>query len=113
MRGKLKSQPTKDLSVPESAYSAYVVSWTESEAGWGCRGDGWSVHKDEAEVTKYQKDYWDTQPKNYVPSEYSRPDSEKGKLIKVSKELYEYVNRNGSIRLWENNPDFATYQIKK
>lgn len=23
-------------------FVAYVISWTESEAGWGCRPDGYS-----------------------------------------------------------------------
>ncbi len=113
MRVKIKSQPTKDLMVPEPSYTVYAVSWTESEAGWGCRGDGWSVHKDAAEVKKYQKEYWDRQPKNYVPTEYSRPDTEEGKLIKVSKELYDLVHRQGTVRLWENNPDFENYKTKK
>lgn len=113
MSKKTKSKPTKDLIDPEPSYTAYAVSWTESEAGWGCRSDGWSVHKDETEVKKYQKEYWDTQPKNYVPDEYSRPDSEEGKLIKVSKELYDIVRQKGSVRLWENKPNFETYQVKK
>lgn len=112
MSNKTKSKPTKDVSIPAPAYTAYAVSWTESEAGWGCRGDGWSIHKDEAEVSKYQQEYWARQPKE-TPHEYSRPDSEKCQLIKVSEALYKQVHKNGSVRIWENNPNFETYEFKK
>lgn len=50
-----------------------VQSWTESEAGWGMRPDGVSVHRSDAARRAYI--YEET--KNYtgpVPHEYSFPD---------------------------------------
>jgi hypothetical protein len=46
--------------------------WEESEAGWGCRPDGWTVHRTEADRVAFVKEYWDRQPKGPAPDEYTR-----------------------------------------
>lgn len=46
--------------------------WEESEAGWGCRPDGWTVHKSEADRVAFCKAYWARQPAGPAPDEYTR-----------------------------------------
>lgn len=46
--------------------------WEESEAGWGCRPDGWTVHESEADRVAFVKEYWARQPAGPTPSEYTR-----------------------------------------
>ena len=65
--------------------------WTESEAGWGQRRDGYSYHLDAESAKSFIKDYWDKMPKT-TPSEYSRPEGDPEPItttldhyIKVSK----------------------------
>lgn len=48
--------------------------WEESEAGWGTRPDGWTVHKDLADHKAFVKEYWDKMPKGPAPPEYTRTD---------------------------------------
>jgi len=51
--------------------------WTETEAGWGQRPDGYSLHLTREDSETYVKDYWnkmpDRGPNGEVPYEYSRP----------------------------------------
>lgn len=49
-----------------------VQQWEESEAGWGTRPDGYSIHETGPDREDYISEYWDSMP-DYVPSEYSRP----------------------------------------
>jgi len=51
----------------------YFQYWTESEAGWGQRPDGFILHLSLEDHKKFLDDYWDKMPKN-VPCEYSYPD---------------------------------------
>lgn len=46
--------------------------WEESERGWGCRPDGFSLHRTEADRKAFVEAYWARMP-NRAPSEYSRP----------------------------------------
>jgi hypothetical protein len=50
----------------------FVQLWEESEAGWGVRPDGASLHLNESDSLIYVKEYWDKMP-DTVPAEYSRP----------------------------------------
>ena len=50
-----------------------VQKWEESEAGFGTRPDGFSLHLSEADREAFIKDYWDSMPDETQP-EYSRPD---------------------------------------
>jgi hypothetical protein len=49
-----------------------VQKWEESERGWGCRPDGYSIHPDEAARRRYVDAYWADMP-DETPDEYSRP----------------------------------------
>lgn len=50
----------------------YYQSWEESEAGWGTRPDGFSLHKSQADCKDYIQQYWARQPRGPAPHEYSR-----------------------------------------
>lgn len=49
-----------------------VQEWVESEAGWGTRFDGYSIHETSEDRDAYIKEYWDSMP-DAVPAIYSRP----------------------------------------
>ena len=85
-----------------------VQEWLESEAGWGCRPDGFSVHLTVTDCKAYCKSYWDEEKKRNkgggVPHEYSRECGEP-QLVDVDdnvyKSLVEAKKRNVSgIRIW-------------
>jgi hypothetical protein len=90
----------------EATHAALYVSWTESEAGWGCRPDGISLHETQEDAKVFINKYWDAEkkrnPSGVTPSEYSRPDSSNGRLVLVSESLLKRVkaSENG-IRLWQ------------
>jgi hypothetical protein len=46
--------------------------WEESERGWGCRPDGFSLHPDRSALARYVQAYWDRMP-DIPPDEYERP----------------------------------------
>lgn len=46
--------------------------WEESERGWGCRPDGFSLHLTEDDRASFVYAHWETLPDS-VPDEYSRP----------------------------------------
>lgn len=50
----------------------WKVDWTESEAGWGQRPDGHTLHFSKEMADAYIKAHWDGMPAT-VPSCYSRP----------------------------------------
>lgn len=64
----------------------FLDTWTESEAGWGYRPDGVSLHKTELDYEFYINAYWKGMPV-VIPHEYSRPDDNL-KPVEVSDELY-------------------------
>jgi hypothetical protein len=59
-------------------YTVVCDYWTESEAGWGQRPDGCSLHLSEADHKAYVEDHWAQErkrnPSGEVPHEYDRPD---------------------------------------
>lgn len=67
----------------QKPYKLVRMDWDESEAGWGVRPDGYSLHISEEDYNVYLKEYWKRMPKN-TPHEYSRPG---GYLKKVQKSL--------------------------
>ena len=73
--------------------------WTESEAGWGTRPDGYTVHRDEAAAQQYVADYWrkerERNPGGGVPSEYTFP-AEESVMVEVSQDLHDEVMEKGS-----------------
>ena len=70
------------------------VRWEESEQGWGCRPDGYSLHRNSKDADEFIKDYWDRMP-NDVPSEYSRPLGRD--IVEVEQVIYDAVieSKNG------------------
>lgn len=85
-----------------------VQEWLESEAGWGCRPDGFSIHLTLADCQAYCKKYWEDEKKankgGGVPHEYSREAGNPTVVDvdeKVYKALVEAKKRNiYGIRVW-------------
>lgn len=75
----------------------YVVSWLESERGWGVRPDGYSVHKSLEDYAAYMKNYWANMP-DTAPDEYSRPSSNPEERF-VNKRAYDRISNHG-LRFW-------------
>lgn len=69
-----------------------VQEWEESEAGWGVRPDGWTIHKNMEDCKQYSKEFWDRQTKILgveVPPEYTRASGEPFEMeIDSGDELY-------------------------
>ncbi len=63
------------VPVQQETASLWLMQWEESEAGWGCRPDGYSVHASAAAAKAYVDAYWHRMPSK-VPEEYSRPSSD-------------------------------------
>jgi len=59
--------------------TAFCQQWEESEAGWGTRPDGYSLHASKEAAERFLKNYAAEQQAEYrksggrVPHEYSRP----------------------------------------
>lgn len=70
--------------------------WLESERGWGCRPDGYSLHKSPADLEQFVKDYWARMP-DQAPDEYSRPEGT-WRTVSVDKKTYDKVvaSKNGT-----------------
>jgi hypothetical protein len=82
----------------------YAVSWTEFERGWGCRPDGFSLHRTALEGAKFVADVQSQQPTDHVPHEYSAPDGEPF-LMEVSQSLYDLVTEFGDVWLWAKSEE--------
>jgi hypothetical protein len=54
------------------AVPAICQRWIESEAGWGVRPDGWSLHQSLEHLDTFVREYWKRMP-DKAPAEYSRP----------------------------------------
>lgn len=56
---------------------AIVQKWEESEAGWGTRPDGYTLHKTEEDIQSFLKKMRDREAEHLkpgeVPEEYTRP----------------------------------------
>lgn len=76
-----------------------LETWTESEAGWGQRPDGASLHLNKEDYKKFVQEYWDDMP-DETPHEYSRPNDNLN-AVRVSSDLYKKLKGSGcGIRLW-------------
>ena len=89
-------------------HMAYVMSWTESESGWGCRPDGYSLHVSQEAFQEYVKSHWELLKRLNgpgTPHEYDRPDADVVRLKpitkKAAKELEE--SKSGSLRIWQSD----------
>lgn len=79
-----------------------VQKWEESERGWGCRPDGYSIHLNEADMKKYIAGYWRQMPEA-TPDEYSRPNGTPYEAnIKLSKGDKLKLQAQHGLRFWDN-----------
>lgn len=91
----------------------FVVTWTESERGWGRHPDGLSVH-----FSREQQDAYKQKVKNdliamygqAVPDEYSFPEEYFKAIINAnaSPEILLKVLKEETIRTFEHNPKWLT-----
>ena len=88
--------------------TAFLETWTESEAGWGSRSDGATIHLTREDYKKYIERYWSKMP-DKTPSEYVRNDSNLKEVV-ISESLYKKVKKSeDGIRLW----DFEVDKLKE
>lgn len=69
------SPPSPPPSPPKKI-KVVVQKWEETERGWGCRPDGYSIHPDEAARKRYVAAHWESMKKEFgeeAPDEYDRP----------------------------------------
>lgn len=71
--------------------------WEESERGWGCRPDGFSLHKDAAAHAAYVAQCMERLP-DAVPDEYTRPLGAPFTVV-VKPEVFAQVQELGTVRL--------------
>ena len=89
----------------------YVQRWIESEAGWGQRPDGLSIHFSEEQQIQYVLAVNADQPEE-VPAVYERP-SGGARWMNINEdilgeELTAMVLRGESIRIFQNSPEWLT-----
>lgn len=83
-----------------------VQEWIESERGWGCRLDGYSIHLSEKDRTEFVNNFIAEErkrnPSEVVPDCYSRPNG--NSFIKdVEGQTYEKIKEiksNGGLGYW-------------
>ena len=80
-----------------------MLTWEESESGWGTRPDGHSLHVNHDEARKYVKEYWVSMPSAPAPHEYSRPLSDNPVGVRVDETLYNMIKEKGSLRFWHGD----------
>ena len=80
---------------------AFLDTWTESEAGWGQRQDGTSIHLTEEDYKKFVADYWSGMPEK-VPHEYSRPDGIIREVV-ISDNLFKKIKKTKTgMKIWQS-----------
>lgn len=83
-----------------------VQEWEESEAGWGCRPDGASLHLTEADREAYIKAYWDAEkkrnPGGAAPHEYSRASGSPFIMDVDTKTFNKIKKSKNGMMLWES-----------
>lgn len=99
---------------------AVVQEWLESEAGWGQRPDGYSIHLSFEDHKQYCANYWAEEnkrnPSGKAPAEYSR---ECGKPVWceipewVYKELMDRETNPHGIRLWNSDGEIVEERSKR
>lgn len=72
---------------------AWCQQWEESEAGWGVRPDGYSLHLSQEDAQEFSRQYMENQQAYFkgkgvigVPAEYTRP-SGTPYLVEVTDEV--------------------------
>lgn len=84
----------------------YLETWTESEAGWGTRPDGVTLHLNKSDYELYVKQYWEKEkernPSGKTPEEYTRQDNNL-QLAMVSDKIYNEVSKTEcGLRFWNH-----------
>lgn len=80
---------------------AVLETWTESEAGWGQKSDGCSIHLTREDFKKYIDTFWKSMPEK-TPSIYERPDSNLRDII-ISDKLFKKIKKSkNGIRFWQS-----------
>ena len=74
----------------------WVQKWEESEAGWGTRPDGYTLHRSKADIEVYLKAMRDREAaqgygKHNVPTEYSRPCGDPYEMATSDPAVYQRV----------------------
>lgn len=96
-------------------FKVYAVFWEESEAGWGCRPDGVTVHVTKALAEEYiNKVHADYLKKygNVTPGCYSRV-SCGPKEVTVTRSVYKACNEKNVVSLNVNTEEkLAAFEIK-
>jgi hypothetical protein len=96
LRRRPKVKAVKRKPVAPSGEPRYVLvqEWEESEAGWGVRPDGYTMHATKAAMDRYVAAYWARMPprdaKGRPPDCYSR-ESGKPYMVRVAEEIYQRV----------------------
>ena len=78
-----------------------LQAWEESEAGWGIRPDGWTLHLDEEACKRYIENQWKTQKAYFdkelgpgiTPGDYTRTSGDTRQVI-VSEKVYQKLLKN-------------------
>lgn len=70
--------------------------WIESEAGWGQRPDGFTLHLNEENCKKYIENYWAAErkinPGGATPDCYTRPEGSPREVI-VSRKTFNKIKK--------------------
>lgn len=79
---------------------AVLITWIESERGWGQSPDGCTIHLNEKDYKDYLTEYNADLP-DEVPEAYSRPEGGLRKVV-ISEKLHErLLASDNGICLWE------------
>lgn len=82
----------------------WMQRWEESEAGWGVREDGMSLHLTQEDATSYVKAvYAERDPTGPVPAEYTREDGKPRQVEILKPDLYNKIVENeGRLRTYKS-----------
>jgi hypothetical protein len=96
-----KKRPAKKAK-PKHTKTILCQQWEESEAGWGCSPDGYTLYRNAQAWEKHIKEHQKAQEDDYarnkrVPSSYTRTDG-KPFAVEVSLHFYRQIPKDG--RIW-------------
>ena len=96
-------------SVAERIFVVVAQEWEESERGWGCRPDGFTLHLSMDAASAYLREKVEierkTNPSGVVPEEYTRP-SGAPRPVDINSDVYDELvelKKNGTNAMWINN----------
>lgn len=101
-----KPKTTPSIAATPTTYTVVCQAWEESEAGFGTRPDGYSLHLNTVSRDAFVKAYWDKMPKT-PPNSYARPCGNP-KPIDVSPNVYVKVVAAGAAKgTWISDAEHA------